>query len=366
MCIKCNHEIPEKSLYCCFCGKKQTVQKAKYHKRDHGSGTIHKDTRYKRPWIANAPASKYGGGRQYIGCYATRKEAAAALDDFLRHGRPELYNATLADIYKMWTDVHFQRVSDSAVKLYTSMWKRFSALADAPVRELRTAHYQGIIDTATSKSAADTMKAMAVMMCRVACENDIINKNYAEFVSIPKFERKEKRIFTDKEISALWACSSSSEPCRIVLFLIYTGLRVGELLALTASDIHLSEGYITGGEKTKAGRNRIVPLPPEIPELTDFLREWTIRAESGRLFPMSAGKFRAEVFKVALVSAGIAPEGLTPHSTRHTFASLSSSAGVKPESLQRIIGHASYSTTADVYIHQSLEGLIDEMRKIKR
>lgn len=51
---------------------------------------------------------------------------------------------------------------------------------------------------------------------------------------------------------------------------------------------------------------------------------------------------------------------------RETLASLSSSAGVKPESLQRIIGHASYTTTADVYIHHDLEGLIEEMRKLRK
>ena len=57
---------------------------------------------------------------------------------------------------------------------------------------------------------------------------------------------------------------------------------------------------------------------------------------------------------------------LTPHSTRHTFASLSASAGMRPENLQKIIGHADYSTTADIYIHKDISELIDEMSKLKR
>lgn len=365
-CIKCRAELPKGALYCPACGKKQTAGRAKYHKREHGSGTICKDTRYKKPWVAHAPASKYGGGRQYLGCFATRKEAAAALEEYIKHGRPELYSATLADVYRLWTEKHFPTVSEAAEKLYSSMWKRFSGIAGAPMRELRTAHFQEVVSSATSKSAADTLKAMAVMMCRVACENDITAKNYGEFIVVPKFEKKEKRIFSGSEIAALWASSSGSDPCRIVLFMIYTGLRIGELLKLTAADVHLSEGYLVGGEKTAAGKNRVVPLPPMIPELGEFLHSWCERAGEGRLFPMSPGRFRSDVFPVALATAGIQPDGLTPHSTRHTFASLSSSAGVKPESLQRIIGHASYTTTADVYIHHDLEGLIEEMRKLRK
>ena len=57
---------------------------------------------------------------------------------------------------------------------------------------------------------------------------------------------------------------------------------------------------------------------------------------------------------------------LTPHSCRHTFASLSATAGMKPENLQRIIGHANYSTTANIYIHKDIEELIDEMSKLRK
>lgn len=57
---------------------------------------------------------------------------------------------------------------------------------------------------------------------------------------------------------------------------------------------------------------------------------------------------------------------LTPHSTRHTFASLSATAGMKPENLQKIIGHANYSTTADIYVHKNIEELINEMSKLKK
>lgn len=365
LCIKCSKAIPDGSAYCNYCGKKQVVIKPKYHKRERGSGTIFQDKRYKKPWLAYAPSSKYGQGRQYIGCYATRNEARAALEDFNKNGRPELYNATLADIYQMWSKIHFNSVSYSAVKLYTSMWKRFKNIQEMPVRDIRTAHIQELVNASTSRSSAEIIKAMAVMMCKYAMENDIVLKNYADFVKIPKFEKKEKRIFTDEEINALWKCSDQ-KPAQVVLFMIYTGFRIGEILALTIDDVHLSEGYIIGGEKSEAGKNRIVPIPPSIPELSQFVQQWCVEATDNRIIKMSKSCFRENIFDAALAAAGIAPEGLTPHCTRHTFASISSASGIKPESLQKIIGHANYSTTAEVYIHQDVTKLIEEMRKIKR
>ena len=366
LCMKCKKEIPDDFVYCNFCGKKQIIKpKPKYHKREHGTGTIHYDKRYKKPWIAVAPSSKYGHGRQYIGCYETRTEAREALDDFIKNGRPTLYNATVGDIYEMWSKTHFKSVSESAVHLYSAMWKRFSDVQDMPIRELRTAHIQAIIDKATSKSSCDIIKTMAVMLCKFAMENDIVAKNYAEFVKIPKFEKKEKRIFTAEEITKLWD-HSEDKNVQAILFMIYTGFRIGEVVALTVDSIDLERGIVIGGEKTEAGKNRIVPLPPAIPELTEYVRKWCDDVGTGKLFPMTTAQFRKEVFDVGITSAEIDPEGLTPHCTRHTFASLSSAAGVKPESLQKIIGHANYSTTAEVYIHQDITKLVEEMKKISR
>lgn len=366
LCVKCKMEIPDGSTFCNICGKKQEPQqKTKYHKREHGSGTIYQDKRYKKPWVAFAPSSKYGKGRQYIGCYTTRSEARAALEEFIKNGQPKLYNATLEDIYTMWSKVHFASVSYQAVKLYKSMWKRFEKIMDIPIREIRTVHFQEIVNSATSKSAADIIKAMGTMLCKYAMENDILSKNYAEFVKIPKYEKKQKRIFTPEEINSLWKCSDNKE-VQAVLFMIYTGFRIGEMTKLKVENVHLSEGYVVGGEKTKAGKDRIVPMPPNIPEVSSFLKSWCCKTVSGKIFPVSNDKFRAEIFDVALLKANIDPEGLTPHCTRHTFASISSNAGVKPESLQKIIGHANYSTTAEVYIHQDITNLIEEMRKIKR
>lgn len=365
ICIKCHADIPDGSLYCNYCGKKQfAAPKPRTHKRLSGSGTISRDKRYKNQWIAHGPATSHGAGRKYLGAYATRAEAQAAIDDYIQRGRPDLYNATLQQIYALWSAQHFKVISLQQERVYRSMWLRFEGIACEKISDLRTADFQAVVDTATSASAAAKIQAISSALCRYALENDIIVKDYSQFVKMPHFDRKEKKPFSKPDISKLWARSEDPN-VQAVLIMIYTGFRIGEIVTLKKTDIHLTEGYMIGGEKTDAGRNRVVPLPPNIPEISEFITAQLSRTGGERLYPISADYFRKNVFNAALTTAEIT-EKYTPHSTRHTFASLSAEAGMRPENLQKIIGHANFSTTADVYVHQDIDALRAEMARLKK
>lgn len=52
ICVKCKKEIPENSLFCNYCGKKQKAVNSGKHNRSHGTGTIKHDKRYKNKWLA--------------------------------------------------------------------------------------------------------------------------------------------------------------------------------------------------------------------------------------------------------------------------------------------------------------------------
>lgn len=376
LCKKCKKEIPDGSVFCNFCGRKQTITAAKHRKRAHGSGTIRKDTRYKNPYIAIAPSTRNGAGRTYIGAYPDMKTAQAALEEYIKNGRPQLYGASLADVYDLWSDIHYREIQNPAV--LRSMWKWYQPLYDIKMSELRTAHFQDIVNKAGTKSTADKLKSLAIMLCRYALENDIINKNYAEFIKIPKFEKKEKVIFKAEQIGTLWE-HTDDKRVQVILAMIYMGFRVGEIVSLTADNVHLEEGYVVGGIKTEAGINRVVPFPPCIPEIKEFFRQWISECSTPAIIPVNEKNFRDKWFYPVLNELGMVngkcvnkhwkfneKNHLTPHSTRHTFASLSASAGMRPENLQKIIGHADYSTTADIYIHKDVSELIDEMSKLKR
>ena len=378
-CIKCKAVLPEGSIFCNVCGKKQTatVRKTRTHKRASGMGTITKDKRYKnRPYVVRAPSTATGMCRVYIGAYPDMKSAQAALEDYMRNGRPTLYNATLADIYDLWSEVHFEHVGPDSVKLYTYMWKRFAPIQRIKMTEIRTIHFQDIINKATSRSAAETLKTMALQFCKFSMENDLISKNYAEFIKLPKFEKKEKIIFSDEQIGILWK-HTDDKRTQAILSMIYMGFRIGELLMITPADVFFDEGYVISGEKTEAGKKRVIPFPPMIPEIKSFFVEWGREVpQDVPLWDMTNAKFRNDVFYATLIELGMVKASprkgkmgydfeddahLTPHSTRHTFASLSSKSGMRPEELQKIIGHANFQTTANVYIHKDIDALKDAM-----
>lgn len=382
ICKKCKQEIPENSIYCNLCGKKQvTAPKTRHRKRAHGTGTIHKDMRYKNPYIAIAPSSPNGKGRTYIGAYPDVKTAQAALEDYIKHGRPELYNATLEDVYKIWSETHYTQIKDTSAAMWKSIWKRFEPLHKTKIADLRTAHFQDVVNTGKSTDTVEKTKSLAVQLCRCAMENDIVQKNYAEFVKTPKFEKTEKIIFTNEQIQLLWK-HSDDKRVQAILAMIYMGFRITEIVTLKTENIHLEEGYIIGGIKTEAGTNRTIPFPSGIPEIQEFFREWLSELSAGeRIFKMTSKQFREEWFYRVLSELGLIDgtydrkkqrwifpdrKHLTPHSTRHTFASLSAAAGMRAENLQKIIGHSDYSTTANIYVHQSIDTLKDEMSKLKK
>lgn len=164
----------------------------------------------------------------------------------------------------------------------------------------------------------------------------------------------EKEIFTDADIAKLEA--DGSEAAKIVLMLIYTGMRIGELFQLPLADYH--GNYAVGGEKTEAGRNRIIPIRPKG---QGYFAYFAGHAEGPLLLSGYTGQKRPENFRnrdfYPLLKRLDIPRK-TPHSTRHTYASWARKSGMQPELLQKILGHADYNTTANIYVHTDIEEII--------
>ena len=202
-------------------------------------------------------------------------------------------------------------------------------------------------------------------------KDDVIDKNYARLLRLPKNDKKEKDIFTDDEINLLVSNDKDLE-ARIILILIYTGMRIGELLCLKAEDIDTEKWIIVGGSKTEAGRNRIIPVHPKIREYVKLLIE-NVPTKDSKILNIRQELFRDKYFYKYLVGLGIltaeelevgkSPR-LTPHCTRHTFASLARRAGIEKDVLTRIIGHTEYSTTDEHYVSMGIDVLSNEMSKL--
>ena len=151
--------------------------------------------------------------------------------------------------------------------------------------------------------------------------------------------------------------SDNSDAAKIVLMLLATGMRIGELFDLPLAGYH--GDYVVGGEKTDAGRNRIIPIRPEGKQYFAYFSsrangELLLSGYDGQKVPAN---FRRRDFYPLLDRLGI--ERKTPHATRHTYASRAVKEGLPPEMLQRVLGHADYATTANIYTHIDARTLVD-------
>jgi len=138
--------------------------------------------------------------------------------------------------------------------------------------------------------------------------------------------------------------------------LIYTGMRIGELFSLPLEDYH--DTYVVGGEKTDAGRNRVIPIRPEGRGYFSYFATQATGALllSGFTGDKVVANFRRRNYYPLLDKLDI--DRKSPHATRHTYASRARKAGMPPEILQKILGHADYNTTANIYVHTDVDELI--------
>ena len=359
-CKKCKADILDGSVFCHICGKRQQPEPKKYIKRANGTGTVYRlSGKRRRPWVA-------AKGKVVIDYYEKKSDAQDALNALTNKPITDRYNMTFEEIYEAWKAEHFKGMkSDDGREGYETAHKHFKALYTEKFRDLRTSDYQKIIDALTARglkrASMEKAKQLASQMSKWAMREEIISTNYALFLNLPEAEKNENEIFTAAEIKKLKA--SKDDAAKLVIILIYTGMRIGELLSLETEKVF--SNYCIGGEKTEAGRDRIIPLPAECREEMAFFRslaEGKPLLIDGYTGNRTVENFRKRDYYPLLEDLGIKKK--TPHSTRHTYASMAVKAGIEPEMLQKILGHADYSTTANIYVHTDIDALIKAAEKI--
>lgn len=367
-CKKCKADLSPESKFCHICGAKQANQsRPAKRRRANGLGTAYRLSGNRaKPWVARFQCGRDECNRRKwvtLGYYETKAEAEKALALNLIQPVSEKHRITFKGLFEEWSSIHYRRVSSQARYLYNGAYKLMGPLHNNVFCEIRTADYQKVIDNLSkSRGYKEAIKVFIGLLYRYAMENDICHKNYAQFIKIEKEAKKEIEVFTDTEIKKLFD-NDNLPGADMTLMLIYSGLRIQELLNLTIFDVDLKNGIITGGLKTESGKNRIVPIHNK----TRKYWEKYVSNASDMLFTSSGKQMKQEYFRVQLYYPLLEKLGIprkTPHKCRDTFATLLARKGADTLAIQQLMGHTNYAFTANVYTAKDQDYLMRNINRI--
>ena len=205
----------------------------------------------------------------------------------------------------------------------------------------------------------------------------------ADKIKRPKASEKKVECFTLAEQKKIEKAVSADVNGKLfgILLALYTGLRIGEVLALRWEDIDLKTGMLEVSRschdgKDKSGKTtriedtpktassvRAIPLPRQ---LLPAIREQKKRSAS-EFVVTNKGKTilvrsYQETFERLLRRLGISHKGF--HALRHTFATRALECGMDVKTLSEILGHKSPTVTLNRYVHSMMEHKKDMMNKL--
>lgn len=282
-----------------------------------------------------------------LGTFETKKEALEALGVWqAEHLRADLMHMTVQDIYDelapTWTP--------ATLAHNRTTLSRYSTLACRRLVNIKTHTIESVPLPPLSKSTHDTIRLFWHSIFKFGIENDIVTKDYSQFIKFKETtEKVKKTIFTPDEIKILL-------DDRLFRILLYSGMRINELLSMKREQVYEEDGILcfhVSEAKTEAG-NRIIPVHSAIMD--------EVFTSGDRIMPiayMTASRWLDNAIEQNNF------EKHTLHDFRRTFASYAKSCGVDDYYRKCLLGHAHENLTDAVYTQAFVSDLKREIEKIK-
>lgn len=305
------------------------------------------------------------GRQRPVEYFATQVEAEIFAADYNKvHNRTSLadHRLTFSELYYRWLSRHIADTDPSASAIcgYKNAFRHCSVLHGMPYAEIKYSDYQRIIDdmrkAGLSYSSVKKVRSLISLMESYAAKIEATGKAYAPLLSLGRNHSVHPhKPFSRQKINRLWN-ALDTPGTDTVLILLYTGMRVGEMLQLLKTDINLRQQAIRiTRSKTQAGirtipiHHRIMPL---IAARMDGPGEMLITDAAGKGYSYTR---YCTVWRrvMALVNGS----KYTTHDCRHTVATLLDNAGANETAKRRILGHAGGDVTERVYTHKGLRQL---------
>lgn len=321
--------------------------------------------------------------RKTMGYFPTRQAAMIALAEYNKTPYDlDVAAVTWLDVWNKWGVAAIENASKSLAPQLKRAHERCAPLYDLKMKDVRKGHMQDILDSISHMGGTSQARLKYVMQqnFKWALENDIITKDYSQFLSTDVKKKEESLHFpyAAEEIKKLWThqdklfpiayskqvIETTVQAVNAMLVLLYTGMRVMELGELKAADVYLDKRYIDlQGTKTSAAK-RVIPIHKDIVPVIEALLadggEYLVVNGHGLPLPYQTWK------RINAIANDITGVKHTLHDTRHTFISAAERSGLDANSiiLKRIVGHSTSGNTTALYTHKNIEDLLAAIDKI--
>lgn len=410
-CPECGREVSDMASVCIHCGypihamnrqkqeqrsqppkppSDQKPKKSKRMKLPNGFGRITelKGKNLRKPFRAMVSDGKDMYGRP-IGrllkpnaYFETYNEAYRALMQYNENPYNFSDDISVEELYDRWSSMQFEKITPSRVIQLKAAWKYCTMIYKMRVQEVKKRDIKYLLDNATKndkgvevKPSAFTkinMKSLLSSMFDYAVDYELAEsnpvKNLRNEVSSLNDEVNNPHInFTDDEMAVILKEVGKDRFADMIYVECYTGLRPNELLDIRVNTLNMIDWSIVGGSKTKAGKNRLVPIHERIRPIIQ--RHYTACITQGieYLFPNGRKRMSYGIYRGAFVDF-IEKHKLNPshrpHDCRKTFVTMAKKAGVDEYAIKKIVGHAITDVTERVYTVRDIEWLHSELCKM--
>ena len=338
-----------------------------------GQITQIKNKRLRKPFRAMITVAKTPEGKPICkllkpeAYFATYNEAYAALVKYNSSSTTLLEEITMEELYTRWSKYHYPKVSKQSVYSFTKAWDYCGVIYGMYVREVRVRHLRNCIEQCPKESMKNIIKTTLNVMLDYAVEYEYADKNYARDFTIDKYQSKTSHsTFTEHEMDILW--DNQAIPfVNAVLVQCYMGWRPQEMVNIKLSDVDLDGMTITGGLKTEAGKNRIVPIHPKILPcikrlltIADKLHsEYLVNGTEGNLNYAKYARTMLKYFQELNIS-----HEHRAHDPRKHFITMCKKYNVDEYAIKKIVGHTITDITEKIYTERDAEWLREEILKI--
>lgn len=275
------------------------------------------------------------------------------------------------DYARMWFETYKANRGINTQAMYRNLIiSRFKALNHLRVRDIRPMHLQALInDSGALARTCEQMRMCLRQIFRQAIADDIITKNPAESIDLPRHVKKEKRALTPEEKGAIRSADLTERERAFITIALGCGLRPGEIYALTWQDIDFRANKISVNKSIVFDNNkpklsypktnksiRSVEAPQTVINALKAYRGTTI---APKLFGDKYGEYKGktgyncewERIKKKIEAELGHETDLSLYCFRHNYITALYYSDVSLKEAQRLVGHSSYKMIMDVYAH---------------